>query len=327
MPALPAHLETRTIDGVARERWIGVALVVLSACAFGSGALFAKPIYAAGLDWLTLLAWRFAIAALASWAWLLGFPAHRAALRSLSRRRVAVTLALGVLYVGNSGTYFAALETVSASLAALIVYIYPAIVAVLSLRIGRRLEGRSSWLALALASLGVALAVGGIAPSAVPPLHGLLLAIASPIIYALWIVLAARLAGERSAEARGAPGASTDPAPAAALITTATFAVWWTAAMLTGRPTTPGALPAEAVVPLIGVGIVSTAVALQAFYAGSKRIGAANASLVSTVEPIYTITLATLLFGESLTLVQVLGGALVIGGVLLAETSRRGGHR
>ena len=42
---------------------------------------------------------------------------------------------------------------------------------------------------------------------------------------------------------------------------------------------------------------------------------------MSTVEPIYTITLATILFAERLTPVQVLGGALVIGGVLIAQTT------
>jgi drug/metabolite transporter (DMT)-like permease len=44
---------------------------------------------------------------------------------------VGILLALGVFYVGNSSTYFAALVTVPASLAALIVYLYPALVAVL----------------------------------------------------------------------------------------------------------------------------------------------------------------------------------------------------
>ncbi|MGZ6258881.1 MAG: EamA family transporter, partial [Candidatus Limnocylindrales bacterium] len=113
-------------------RAVGILLVLVSACGFGSGALFAKPVYASGLDWLTLLYWRFLIAAIVSWAWLLLLPPNRRALRRLSRRRVVVLLGLGVLYVGNSGTYFAGLETVSASLAALIVYIYPALVAVLA---------------------------------------------------------------------------------------------------------------------------------------------------------------------------------------------------
>ena len=112
--------------------------MLISAIGFGSGALLATPVYASGLDWMTLLAWRFLIAAAVSWLWLLAFPAHRAALRRMSRRRVAVLLTLGVLYVGNSGTYFAALETVPASLTALIVYMYPALVAVLSIRSRRR---------------------------------------------------------------------------------------------------------------------------------------------------------------------------------------------
>jgi drug/metabolite transporter (DMT)-like permease len=317
-----------------RDHAIGLVLVVVSACAFGSGALFAKPVYAAGLDWMALLAWRFLIAAAASWLWLLAFPAHRAALKQVSRRRILVLLVLGALYVGNSGTYFAALETVPASLAALIVYIFPALVAVLTLRYGRPLAGQRAWIALGLASLGVALAVGGIAPGSMPPILGLVLTLASPIIYAVWIILAARLGGERSEEERIAlqdaetsmHPETTDAAPATAIMTTATFAVFWVAAMATGRPTTPADVPDAAWVGLIGVGLVSTALAMQTFYAGWRRIGAANASLVSTVEPVYTIVLATILFGEILTGVQILGGALVIIGVLLAQTGQRQGE-
>jgi drug/metabolite transporter (DMT)-like permease len=59
-------------------------------------------------------------------------------------------------------------------------------------------------------------------------------------------------------------------------------------------------------------------------YAGARRVGAARASLISTVEPIYTITLAALLLGESLAPIQLLGGALILGGVLLAETGATG---
>ncbi|CAN5760765.1 DMT family transporter [soil metagenome] len=304
-----------------RDHAIGVVLVLVSAIGFGSGALLATPVYAAGLDWLTLLAWRFMIAAAASWLWLLAFPAHRASLRRMSRRRVAIVLTLGVLYVGNSGTYFAALETVPASLTALIVYMYPALVAVLSIRFGRRLEGRRAWIALILTTVGVALAVGGIAAGEVPPLLGLVLALASPVIYALWIVLAARLGGERSEREGATPPETSEPAPAAALMTTATFAVWWLAALATGRPTHPADIPTEAWLPLLLLGVLSTAVAVQTFYAGSKRIGAANASLVSTIEPVYIIAMATALLHETLTPVQMVGGALVIGGVLLAQTA------
>src|SRR5206468_1036760 len=194
-----------------RHRAFGLALVLVSACAFGSGALFAKPVYAEGVGWVTLSTWRFALGAALAWAWLLLVPGRRAALATIDRRGVAVAVGLGVLYTGNSGTYYAGLESVPVSLAALIVYVYPAIVAVLTLRFGRRLEGTRAWVALGLALIGLALAVCGIDPSAVPPASGILLISASPVIYALLIVLVARLSGELRGgvghEARGGAGA------------------------------------------------------------------------------------------------------------------------
>jgi drug/metabolite transporter (DMT)-like permease len=316
-----------------RTRVVGIALVVVSACGFGSGALFAKPIYGAGLDWMTLLTWRFLFAAALSWGWLLIWPAQRRALRALSRRRVVVLLALGIFYMGNTGTYYAGLETVDASLAALIVYIYPALVAVISIRFARRLQGRRAWAALTLATAGVALAVGGIDPSHAPPLYGLLVMFGSPIIYAVWIVLAARLSGERQAHAYAgatpphdsettADAEPADSAPTAAVMLTATAIGWTAAAILAGRPVAPWQIPTDIWWALFGLGLFATALAMQAFYAGARRIGAAQASLVSTVEPIYTISLAALLLGESLTAVQIGGGIMVIMGVLIAQTGQ-----
>jgi drug/metabolite transporter (DMT)-like permease len=314
-----------------RTRVVGIALIVVSAFGFGSGALFAKPIYAQGIDWMTLLSWRFVFAALLSWGWLLLWPAQRRALRSLSRRRVLTLLALGIFYMGNTGTYYAGLETVDASLAALIVYIYPALVAVISIRYARSLQGRRAWVALALATAGVALAVGGINQDAAPPLYGLVTMIASPIIYAVWIVLAARLSGERK---RGdvtppphdsettAEGEPADSAPTAAVMLTATAVGWTAAALVAGRPVLPADVPMESWWALFGIGLFATALAMQAFYAGARRIGAAQASLVSTVEPVYTITLAALLLHESLAPIQILGGIMVIIGVIVAQTGQ-----
>ena len=304
-----------------RQRLVGVGLVLVSAASFGSGALFAKPVYASGVDWLTLLAWRFLIGASLSWAWLAVSAARRAGLLRLSRRRVLVALGLGVLYLGNSGTYYAGLETVSASLAALIVFIYPAIVAVLSLRVGHRLVGRRPWVALAMALAGTALALGGIPAGAVPPLSGLIAVIASPIIYAVWIVLSARLSGETSERVGGEADDGADTAAATALMMVATAVGFWALAIATRRPVLPADVPGAAWPGIIGIGLVSTFVAIQTFYEGTKRVGAAQASLISTFEPIWTITLAALLFGETLGPLQLVGGAFVIGGVLLAQTA------
>ena len=305
-----------------RRRLVGVLLVVVSAASFGSGALFAKPVYAEGVGWLPLLAWRFGIAAALSWAWLLLDRGRRADLRRIDRRQLIVALVLGIVYLGNSSTYYAALETASASLAALGVYIYPAIVAVLTLRLGRPLEGRRAWLALGRALLGVILAIGGIPAGSGPPLVGLLQVVASPIIYSVWIVAQARLSGERRDRVADAALDGAGSATMAALMITSTAIGFWILALATGTPVEPGRIPGDAWPGMIAVAVISTFVAIQTFSAGSRRIGAAQASLISTVEPVWTICLAALLLGERLGPIQLAGGVLVIGGVVLAQLQR-----
>jgi drug/metabolite transporter (DMT)-like permease len=343
-------------------RATGILLVLVSACAFGSVALFVQPLYAAGMTALVLLAWRFVTAAAVSWGYLLARSRTRASLRRLTRRRALVLLLLGTLYVGNSFTYIGALEVVPIALNSIIAYLYPAIVAVMALRLVRRLEGRRAYVALSLSLVGVALALGGIPRGELPPLWGLALSFANPVIYATWIVFQSRLAGDRpvteltgsravgsppSIDEGGAEGLALqperlsdrielppadaetaadipDPAAAAALMTTATAAVYCVLVLASGASLSPADIPADAWLPLLGLGVVATAVAIQTFYAGVTRVGGARASIISTVEPVYTIVLAMLLFGEHLEPLQVVGGILVLVSVILAETGRPG---
>ena len=269
---------------------------------------------------MTLSAWRFLFGAGLTWAFLLASADRRRALRSLERRAVIAGLLLGVMYVGNSGTYYASLETVSPSLAALVVYLYPAIVAVLSIRFAHRLHGRRAWIALGIALVGVVLAVGGIDPNDAPPVSGLALAFASCFIYAAWVILAARISGERRERVAAASGQSGSATVTVAIIMTATASVYWAAALATGRPVLPGAIPSDAWPGLVGVGVGATFIAIQTFYAGALRVGAAQASLISTAEPIWTIVLAAILFSVALTPIQLVGGALILAGVVIAQT-------
>ena len=309
-----------------RRRLLGIVLIVVSAAGFGSGTVLSKPIYAAGLDWLQLLAWRFAIGATLAWAWLLLSPARRSALRRLSRRQALLAIGLGVWYTGNAGTYYAGLETVPASLAGVLVYLYPAIVAVLSIRYATRLAGRRPWIALAIALAGVVLALGGLDLSVPSPIVGIALILASPLIYAGWIILSARLAGERTdhlAPEAASSDHADDAAAATALMISATGAVFVVAALVTGRPLAPSAIPPAAWPYLVVIGFASTFLAIQTFYAGSRRLGAAQAALVSTVEPVIIVALAWVALHEVLSPIQLVGAGLVIVGVLVAQTAER----
>jgi drug/metabolite transporter (DMT)-like permease len=253
-------------------------------------------------------------------------PFRRAALRRLGRREALIAVGLGIWYTGNAGTYYAGLETVPAALAGVLVYLYPAIVAVLSIRFVTRLAGRRPWLALGVASIGVILALGGIDLATAPPASGLILILASPLIYAGWIILSARLAGERSdrlAHESQGTGQADDAAVASALMISATAAVFVTGAITTGRQLLPSEMPPSAWPYLGAMGFASTFLAIQTFYAGARRIGAAQAALVSTVEPLIIVSLAALFLNETLAPIQLLGAGLIIVGVLIAQTGDR----
>ena len=62
--------------------------------------------------------------------------------------------------------------------------------------------------------------------------------------------------------------------------------------------------------------VVSTVGAISLFFAGLRRVGPSAASILSTVEPVVTVALAFVVFGESLGPAQLVGGALVLSAVV-----------
>jgi drug/metabolite transporter (DMT)-like permease len=72
--------------------------------------------------------------------------------------------------------------------------------------------------------------------------------------------------------------------------------------------------------------VVATVLPVVTFLAGLERIGATNAALLSTLEPVVTVLLGAVLLGETLLPVTLLGGGLILTAVLLLTRSelRRG---
>lgn len=306
-----------------RRRTVGIALGALAGAAYGTGPLFAKGVNHAGLDSIALLAWRFLFAMIVSWAWLMAQPRARAALRDLDRRTTARLLFTGGFFVVNATVYYSAIQRVDISLVALLMYSYPAMVAVLSMRLGYPLRGKLAWGSLALVLVGAILTIDGIKPNT--DQTGILLAMLSPIAYAVYILLTAWMAGERpgqTADMRSkGKGAEVPPAVAGAVMMTGTWLTMFVVALVAREPLLPGQVPAEAWPGLIGIGVFAAAIAIQAFYASAARIGAAQASLMATVEPLVVIALGVSFLGERLDMLQIAGAGLVLVGVLLSQTA------
>lgn len=301
--------------------------MLTAAVGFGSASVLARPVYDTGIGWLGLVTWRFLIGAGLAWIWVATSAHRRAAVRRLSRRQVVVTIALGALFTGNAGTYYAALETVPVALAGVLVYTYPVIVALLSVRFATRLPGRRPWAALALALAGVILALGGIDLTTAPPIEGIVLVMLSSVIYSIWIIASARLSGERrnrlGDEAQGSVGSTGDAAAMTATMITSTAVVFSLGTLATGGSLNPGDVPQGAWPAIIAIGFLASFLAIQAFYAGARRIGAAQAALLSAVEPAFIVALAWFVLGQRLEPIQLVGAVLIIVSVVAAQTAPR----
>ncbi len=285
-----------------RTEWVGSAMVLISATAFGTISILAKVAYRVGFDTYQLLAFRFVLATLGMTAVALVLGQNPLA---LERRLLAKLFALGVaVYTAQALTYFLALRTLPASLCILIVYVYPSLTVIAGWLVLRRAITR--WHAIALASslAGVLLLLGG---ARFTIAWALVFAVASPLIYTAYILL-----GERLMSAAPAAAAS-------AVIFSGTAIAFCILAALTGH----FALPPSQSGWLVGVAIaiVPTMVAISLFLAGLPRIGANRAALLSTWEPVVTVLLAVVLLGDRLSGIQVAGGVLVLLAVVTVQAA------
>ncbi len=304
----PAYRESGsgpTVRRMSRTDRHGLLLCALAAAGFGAMAVLAKLAYAAGVSPLTLLAVRFALAGALLWP----LAARGGAPIRPDRRAIAGGLALGgILYATEAGLFFASLTRLDASVAALLLYCYPALVVAGAVALRRERLTRRRAGALALSLLGVALVLVGGTGVAIDPL-GAGLALGAAAGYTGYILLADGL-GRRLGAAR-----------LAALVCAGAAVTFTLAGASTGQLDL--ALSAEAWGWIAAMALLSTVVPLVAFLAGMKRVGAGRASILSTLEPPVTVLLAFVAFGERLAPWQLAGGALVLAAVALTLPGRR----
>jgi drug/metabolite transporter (DMT)-like permease len=295
-------------DRLAAVRSTGTILCLVSAAAFGAMAVFGKLAYEEGATVGTLLAVRFTLAAALFWA-ILAVRGHFGELRRLSRRDLATGLALGgVGYAAQAGCYFSALERIDASLLSLVLYTFPAIVAAAAVALGReQLDGRRVT-ALALACGGLALVLAGAGTGRLDP-RGAALGLGAAVVYSTYILVSDAIA------------ARIRPLVLAAIVCTGAAVALTAGSALLGE-LRPGALTAAGWGWLAGLALVCTVASIGLFFAGLRRVGPTTASILATVEPVVTVLLAFVVFGETLGTVQLGGGALVLAAVLVLRAPR-----
>ena len=289
-------------------RTSGPLLCIGSGAAFGVMAIFGKLAYGEGATVCTLLAVRFSLAALLFWTLILA-GGHGHEVRALRRRDLVAGLALGACgYALQSGCYFFALERIDASLLSLLLYTFPAIVAAAAVAIGRERLDRRRVVALALALSGLVLVVAGAGPGRLDAL-GAALGLGAACVYSTYILVSDGVTHRVGARLL-----------AALVCTGAAFSLTVGSAAL--GVLRPGELTTAGWGWLACIALVSKVGAISLFFAGLRRVGPTTASILATVEPVVTVVLAFLAFGETMGPMQLAGGALVLSAVLTLNIQR-----
>ncbi|MFE2944375.1 DMT family transporter [Streptomyces sp. NPDC059255] len=296
----------------SQGRNVGLALALGSAFAFGGSGVAAKPLIEAGLDPLHVVWLRVAGAALIMLpvAWR-----HRA----LVRRRPALLAGFGLLAVaGVQACYFAALSRIPVGVALLIEYLAPALVLLWVRFVQRRPVTRA-------AAAGVVLAVGGLAcvvevwaGLGFDPV-GVLLALGAACCQVGYFVLSDQ--GSDGVDAPDPLGVIAYGLIVGAVVLTAVARPWGMDWAILGGSVDLGGSRVAAGLLLGWIVLIATVLAYVTGVISVRKLSPQVAGVVACLEAVVATVLAWVLLREHLSAPQILGGAVVLVGAFIAQSS------
>lgn len=272
------------------------------AFSYGITIVINRSLATDGLGPDTVLGIRFGVA---GGTLLVLLAALRRSLLPVEGERVRVFL-LGFLgYAVESTFFYSGLQRGSAAAVSLLFYAYPAIVAILGAVTGREPLRKTTAAALALSAGGSVLVVTGGSALSITGL-GVAFSLGSALSFALYLMVSHAIVTR------------TDSLTISAWVATgASLSFLLRGVALSNLQSPAGHLP-----QMVGNGL-ATAAAFSFMFAGLKRLGPGQTAVVMTLEALFAIALAGIFLGETLRLVQVVGGLGLLGATVLVGLSRR----
>ena len=287
----------------------GFLLMILAATMLAFATLLMKQI-----PQITILLpkdvaiWRFSIAT--PLLWLFYF------LKQGSNKKLPGSpwrfLGLGCAYALANFCAVFALARLASSLYVIIVFIYPSLVVLFSLLTGGRVP-KLYWLGLPLTLIGLLLITNQLGSDLVVNPLGLVITVLNAVAMATYFILSERLFRNINQKFLGTN--------------------WvMTGAMIAGllmipflQVQTPGSVLGW--LYLISLSIFGTLIPILAMNFGLQLVGAARGSVVITLQPILTVLISTIFLGERLSILQWIGGILVITAVVMLQLSPDKGNK
>ncbi|MGM9871544.1 MAG: EamA family transporter [Muribaculaceae bacterium] len=293
---------------LSKSAIIGYPAGIITGIAYGLNPLFGMPLLRAGASVESVLFFRYSFAVLLLGAYLV----LRRQSFSVSRKQATVLLLLGALYTASSVCLFESYRYIASGLATTLVFLYPALVAVIMVFL-RVVPSLPVWVAIFATFAGVAFMTYGGSDGSLNPL-GVTLAIGSALAYALFIVVINRN--------RAIKDVSDTLLTFYTLCVGAVF--FMTRILISGHDVTAGISGAGAWLNLIGLALLPTVVSTATLAVATRNIGATKASVLGVFEPITAILVGAVALGETLTTNIIVGISVSVVAVtfMIAMTKR-----
>lgn len=289
-----------------RDVLVGTAGAVAASFGLGMAVVLARFAFEGGTNGLTVSAGRVALMG----AGLFLFCLLSGRRLRLARRDMLHCLGLGCLMSMMAYGNIAAVQFISIGLTALLFYTFPPIIAAIHLFVLRERMPAGKLAAVAVAFAGLSLMLGVSLEAS--DWRGIALALGAAVCCAwnaVWI--------QRRI-------VHVDPFVAAAYMSISAFAIiaalnWWFDAF---------DLPDTAAGWWGSLGVVACqSLSMPLYFLAIFRIGAMKASMWNNIQPVVSIGAAWLIFAELLALPQLVGGAMVLGGIGLMQWSEARSRR
>ena len=309
LPGNPASPWQHALQRFLASPWAGPLLAMSGAVAFSGKAIIVKLAYRHGVDTITLIMLRMAVA-LPFFLLMVWWAGRGRAPLPLRDKAVAAALGFSGYYL-SSMLDFLGLQYITASLERLILYLTPAVVLLLSWALYGRRASRAQWAAMALGYGGLLLVFGHELTLDGPRVAlGSALVVASTLSYAGYLLYSGevvrrigslRLAGWASSVACGL-------------------------CLLQFALTRPLAGLADLAPPVAWLsllnGTVCTVLPVLLVMMAIERIGSSRTAQYGMVGPITTIAMGVLILGEPFTAWVAAGTLCVLGSVTMLARSR-----
>lgn len=276
----------------------GYALGCLASCTYGLNPLFAKPLYSMGLDVLSVLFYRYIIAAV-----IMGVIIKaRGNTFNVPRRCIAPMIVNGLLFAMSSITLFASYQYMDVGIASTMLYLTPVFVAVIMALFFKERLSLSKVLIIIVALIGI----GMLSIKSDSTFHsptGIILVMLSALSYGLYMVIVNR---SKLKEMPSMPLAMYN-----VLIGVVVFGV----CMSLGDGLVPLPQTAFAYANVVGLAIFPTIISIVAVNVAILYIGPTPTSMLGALEPVTALVVGCAVFGEVLTPMNVAGVVIVLGAV------------